>query len=38
MTVRLALLAQLEAKPGKGEELGAFLETSHDICLSSSSL
>jgi len=26
MTERLALLARLEAKPGKGEELAAFLE------------
>ena len=26
MTVKLGILALLEAKPGKGEELGAFLE------------
>jgi quinol monooxygenase YgiN len=26
MTARLGLLALLEAKPGKGDELGAFLE------------
>ena len=26
MTVKLGLLALLEAKPGKGDELGAFLE------------
>ncbi|HEY4450403.1 MAG TPA: antibiotic biosynthesis monooxygenase [Solirubrobacteraceae bacterium] len=26
MAVKLGLLAQLEAKPGKGEELGAFLK------------
>jgi len=27
MTVRLGVLALLEAKPGKGNELGAFLES-----------
>ncbi|MCW2645833.1 MAG: hypothetical protein JWP07_1942 [Pseudonocardiales bacterium] len=27
MTVKLGLLALLEAKPGKGNELGAFLES-----------
>jgi quinol monooxygenase YgiN len=27
MTVKLGLLALLEAKPGKGDELGAFLES-----------
>jgi quinol monooxygenase YgiN len=33
MTERLALLAQLEAKPGKGEELAAFLESARAFAL-----
>jgi quinol monooxygenase YgiN len=31
MTVRLGLLALLEAKPGKGAELGAFLEAGRTL-------
>ncbi len=31
MTVRLAVLALLEAKPGKGDDLGAFLESGRAI-------
>jgi quinol monooxygenase YgiN len=31
MTVRLGLLALLEAKPGKGSDLAAFLETGRAI-------
>jgi quinol monooxygenase YgiN len=33
MTVKLGLLAQLEAKPGKGEELRAFLESGRALAL-----
>jgi quinol monooxygenase YgiN len=33
MTVKLGLLAQLEAKPGKGGELRAFLEAGRDLAL-----
>lgn len=33
MTVRLGLLALLEAKPGKGEELAAFLERGRAIAV-----
>jgi quinol monooxygenase YgiN len=33
MTVRLAILAQLEAKPGKGEELAAFLQAGRDLAV-----
>ena len=31
MTVKLGILALLEAKPGKGDELGAFLEGGRSI-------
>jgi quinol monooxygenase YgiN len=31
MAVTLGLLAQLEAKPGKGTELAAFLESGHAL-------
>ena len=31
MTVKLGLLALLEAKPGKGDELGAFLEAGREL-------
>jgi quinol monooxygenase YgiN len=33
MTVRLALLALLEAKPGKGDELAAFLQAGRELAL-----
>lgn len=33
MTVRLGILAQLEAKPGKGEELAAFLRAGRELAL-----
>jgi quinol monooxygenase YgiN len=33
MTVRLGILAQLEAKPGKGEELAAFLQAGRDLAV-----
>jgi quinol monooxygenase YgiN len=33
MAVKLALLALLEAKPGKGPQLGAFLERGRDIAV-----
>jgi quinol monooxygenase YgiN len=33
MTVKLGLLAQLEAKPGKGDELRAFLQSGRDLAL-----
>lgn len=33
MTVRLGVLAQLEAKPGKGEELAAFLQAGRDLAV-----
>jgi quinol monooxygenase YgiN len=33
MTVKLGLLAQLEAKPGKGDELRAFLESGRTLAL-----
>jgi quinol monooxygenase YgiN len=33
MTVRLGILALLEAKPGKGADLGAFLESGRAIAL-----
>ena len=31
MTVRLGILALLEAKPGKGDELAAFLHTGREL-------
>ena len=31
MAVTLGILALLEAKPGKGEDLGAFLESGRDL-------
>jgi len=31
MTVKLGLLALLEAKPGKGDDLGAFLEAGREL-------
>ena len=33
MTVRLGILAHLEAKPGKGEELAAFLAAGRDLAV-----
>ena len=33
MTVRLGLLALLDAKPGKGDDLGAFLESGRQIAV-----
>ncbi|HEY0279269.1 MAG TPA: hypothetical protein VGC32_13465 [Solirubrobacterales bacterium] len=33
MTVKLGLLARLEAKPGKGEALGEFLEAGRELAL-----
>lgn len=33
MTVKLGLLALLEAKPGKGEELAAFLESGRALAI-----
>jgi quinol monooxygenase YgiN len=33
MTVRLGILAQLEAAPGKGEELAAFLKAGRELAL-----
>jgi quinol monooxygenase YgiN len=33
MTVKLGLLAQLEAKPNKGEQLGAFLKAGRELAL-----
>jgi quinol monooxygenase YgiN len=33
MTVRLGILAQLEAKPGKGEELAAFLQAGRELAV-----
>lgn len=33
MTVRLGILAHLEAKPGKGEELAAFLQAGRELAL-----
>ncbi|HUB41910.1 MAG TPA: antibiotic biosynthesis monooxygenase [Streptosporangiaceae bacterium] len=33
MTVQLGILALLEAKPGKGDELGAFLEAGRALAL-----
>lgn len=33
MTVRLGILAQLEAKPGKGDELAAFLQAGRDLAV-----
>jgi quinol monooxygenase YgiN len=33
MTVKLGLLALLEAKPGKGEELSAFLESGRALAV-----
>jgi quinol monooxygenase YgiN len=33
MTVKLGLLARLEAKPGKGEALGEFLEADRELAL-----
>ena len=33
MTVNLGLLALLEAKPGKGDELGAFLEAGRALAV-----
>ena len=36
MTVRLAVLAILEAKEGKGDELGAFLESGRAIAAAES--
>jgi quinol monooxygenase YgiN len=33
MTVRLGILAQLEAKPGKGDELAAFLAAGRDLAV-----
>lgn len=33
MTVSLGLLALLEAKPGKGDELAAFLQAGRDLAL-----
>ena len=33
MTVRLGILALLEARPGKGDELGAFLEAGRALAV-----
>ena len=33
MTVRLGILALLDAKPGKGDELGAFLEAGRALAV-----
>jgi quinol monooxygenase YgiN len=33
MTVRLAILAQLEAAPGKGDELAAFLQAGRELAV-----
>jgi quinol monooxygenase YgiN len=33
MAVKLGLLAQLQAKPGKSEELGAFLQSGRELAL-----
>ena len=33
MTLTVALLAQLEAKPGKGDSLGEFLEAGRELAL-----
>jgi quinol monooxygenase YgiN len=33
MSVKFGLLAQLEAKPGKGEALGEFLEAGRELAL-----
>ena len=33
MAVKYALLAQLEAKPGKGEALGQFMEAGRELAL-----
>ena len=33
MTVKLGVLALLEAKPGKGDELGAFLQAGRDLAV-----
>ena len=33
MTVRLGILAQLEAAPGKGEELAAFLQAGRELAV-----
>jgi quinol monooxygenase YgiN len=33
MTVKFGLLARLEAKPGKGDELGAFLEAGRALAV-----
>ena len=33
MTVRLGVLALLEAKPGKGDKLGAFLQAGRELAL-----
>ncbi len=33
MTVKLGIIALLEAKPGKGEELGAFLESGRALAV-----
>jgi len=33
MTIKLGLFAQLEAKPGKGDELAAFLQAGRDLAL-----
>jgi quinol monooxygenase YgiN len=33
MTIRLGILALLEAKPGKGDELAAFLQASRELAV-----